>query len=75
MYQEVRGVDVQGLLHLKVFLALQGWLGRPLHHGPDIILDTAKLPLVGRHQLPVTKAGGILIVGYCHYHIMLCFYR
>lgn len=45
-HQQVRGIDIQGLLHLEGFLTLHGGLLWPLHHGLHIVLHIAKLPLV-----------------------------
>lgn len=46
-HQEVRCVNIQGLINLKFFFTLQGSLGRSLHYSLHIILNRTKFPVVG----------------------------
>lgn len=55
-YQQVGSVDIQRFLHLKLPLTLQSMLGRTVQHRPHVVTDVAKLPSVGRHQMPAGRA-------------------
>lgn len=46
-HQQVRVVDIQGLLNFKVLPALLWRLRRPLHHCLNVVLHKAKLAFVG----------------------------
>lgn len=54
-HQQVWGVDIQGLLNIKVLLTLQGGLSGSFHQSLHEVLNMPKLALVGRHQLSVEK--------------------
>lgn len=54
-YQQVRLVDIQRLLHLKLPLALQSMLGRPVQHRSHVVPDVPKLSFVGRYQMPESR--------------------
>lgn len=51
-HQQIRSVHVQRFLHIEGSLALQGGLLWSVHQGLHIVVDVAKLALVGGHQLP-----------------------